>query len=66
MKLHPTHHERLASYQHMYTTYLPAHAVVGLSFAGNDLVVAVVLEAEYVSVCRDLVVPDLFEGCDEV
>lgn len=45
---------------------VPAHAVVDLALAGNDLVVAVVLEAEGVAVGLDLVLPHLVERGDKL
>lgn len=45
---------------------LPADAIVDLALAGDDLVVAVVLEAERVGVGLDLVLPDLVEAGLEV
>ncbi len=45
---------------------LPAHAVVDLALAGNDLVVAVVPEAERIAVGLNLVLPDLVKSSPEI
>lgn len=45
---------------------LPANADVELALSSDDLVPAVVLEAECVAVGLDFVIPDFLEGCGEV